>query len=529
MLEKINGIDYAKMIIAAAANLERNKEKLNQLNVFPVPDGDTGTNMAATLKVAAEKISQAMDVHLGKVADIAAQGALFGARGNSGVILSQVLRGFARGFKNKREAGVSELSKAFQYGVVYAYRAVAQPVEGTILTVLREIGKGFKKSIRNKVNIIELIDEAIRYGEVALAKTPELLPALKKAGVVDSGGMGLVLFLQGCLAGLKDESITLNLPEADFSIKKEEQELDEVGMDYIYCTEFIIKGEKLFLEKIRQELMEIGGSLIVAGDENVVKVHIHTNHPGEALELGLRWGLIYNIKIDNMLEQSQEKQKPAKKLGMVAVSPGKGFSEIFQKLGIDEIVDGGQTANPPVSAIVEAINRVPATKVIVFPNNKNIILAAEQAKNLTNKSVTIVNTKNPAQTVAVSLYFDENAEPEELITKINEHLKNLKVIEVTRAVREVRFGELEIKSDDYIAIFNGDIIAAGKDVLLTSMEAVAKVINEDNSLISVFTGEEVLEDVAEKFVSLLEEKYAFCDVEKFYGGQKNYPFYIVVE
>jgi len=224
LLEKINGIDYAKMIIAAAANLERNKEKLNQLNVFPVPDGDTGTNMAATLKVAAEKISQVMDGHLGKVADIVAQGALFGARGNSGVILSQVLRGFARGFKNKREAGVSEVSKAFQYGVVYAYRAVAQPVEGTILTVLREIGKGFKKSIRSKVNIIELLDEAIRYGEVALAKTPELLPALKKAGVVDSGGMGLVLFLQGCLAGLKEESITLNLPEEAFSVKKEEQQ-----------------------------------------------------------------------------------------------------------------------------------------------------------------------------------------------------------------------------------------------------------------------------------------------------------------
>ncbi|GAV23770.1 DAK2 domain-containing protein [Carboxydothermus pertinax] len=528
-MEKLNGIDYAKMIIAAATTLEQNKEKLNQLNVFPVPDGDTGTNLAATMRIAAEKISQVKDDHLGKVADLAAQGALFGARGNSGVILSQVLRGFARGFKNKREAGVAELSKAFQYGVVYAYRAVAQPVEGTILTVLREIGKGFRKNIRSKNNIVELIEEAIQYGEMALAKTPELLPALKKAGVVDSGGMGLVLFLQGSLAGLRGENLVLNPATTNLTSKAESIPLkEEVSLDYIYCTEFIIKGEKLFLDKIRQELNDIGGSLIVAGDENTVKVHVHTNHPGEALELGLRWGLIYNIKIDNMLEQSQSRQNALKKLGTVAVSPGEGFSEIFKQLGIDEIIEGGQT-NPSVAAIVDAINRVPAENVLVFPNNKNIILAAEQAKNLTNKNVFIVKTKNPAQTVTAFLYFNEEARPEELVSKMEEHIQDLKVIEITFAVRDVQFGDLMIKNGEYIAIFNGDIVDADKDLLSVALRATAKVVTVDSGLISIFTGEEVAKEIVDELVLQLQEKYENCDVEIFFGGQKNYPFYIAVE
>lgn len=525
----ITGKQLKDMLLGAYHSFEKNFEAINDLNVFPVPDGDTGTNMMHTMASVAKELSAMSDAaEAGEVGAAAARSAIMGARGNSGVILSQLLRGIGKGVAGKKTLNNTEIGKAFQFGILYAYRSVSKPVEGTILTVARGMAKGAYNAVRSSVSLEEVLLEAIRTGKEELAKTPDMLPALKAAGVVDAGGQGLIVFFEGCLAGLRgqDCEVLKVTPRA----KTQNMRGEPLDLEYPYCTEFIVKGASVDKKTVSEALQGFGNSMIVAVVEDIVKVHIHTKHPGDALNMAQTWGTLHDIKVENMKDQHEnrlftaEDIQPVKHgVGVLTVAAGDGIAKIMHELGAAEIISGGQSMNPPVEDFVNAIENGSCEQYIILPNNKNIILAAEQVRKLLgNSKVSFVPSTNVAQGLAALLHFDATRSLDENTVIMTKEAKEATSGSVTVAVRDSVVNGIEIHEGDYLGILNDKIVCTGG-----SIEKVLQQMLSDGSyeLISLYYGADVTEEQAEELTGSLQDLNEEWEVETFYGGQ---PLYLVL-
>lgn len=555
ILEKIDGALLQKCLTGAAKLLENNKEEVNSLNVFPVPDGDTGTNMLLTVKSALKKALSTEDKSASVIAALASQGSLMGARGNSGVILSQLFRGFANGLKGYDEVDVKILAEALKQAADTAYKAVMKPTEGTILTVARECGE-YAMTISSEKDINVFLEKVIAHGNSALDRTPELLPVLKQAGVVDAGGKGLMFLITGAyyvLSGKEDFEAEFTKADIPADIKPQDEKktkrghIDTDDIEFGYCTEFMINTQFNDIEGFREDISNHGDSLLVVGGEGIIKVHVHTNNPGLVLEKALKLGDLSDIKIDNMRYQHEEvllkdellsmndnntEQKVIsidKEYSFISVSIGEGIDEVFKDLSVDAIVQGGQTMNPSTEDLLNAINKTSGKNVIILPNNSNIILAAEQTKKLSDRNVIVIPTKNIAQGISALLSFNEDSTVEENIDSMNQGISNVISGQVTYAVRDTEFNGTKINKDDIIGLSEKDILVSGKDINKVSFELVEKLNNEDASIITVFYGEEIAEDKAEELRGLLEDKYEDMDIELIYGGQPLYYYIFSIE
>ena len=544
MQKTINGSVFRKMIMAGASLLEQNKKLVDALNVFPVPDGDTGTNMFLTIKSASSEVNNCINNSMDSLCEAYAKGALRGARGNSGVITSQILKGLTSVLGQYQEITTKIFAKAIQEGANIAYKAVTKPKEGTILTVIRTMAETAVEAAKKHQDFEEFMEIVLDKGEEILQKTPEMLPVLKKAGVVDAGGRGLIVLFTGYYKALcGDETLTFNFDDA-----KPVQSVDDViadinnlaDIEFGYCTEFMIihmlkKTTEADIDKLREKLMEIGDSVLCIGDLSLVKVHVHTNEPNRALAYALALGEIWNIKIENMREQNRELKKNMKKveelkpLGMVSVAPGEGLANLFTDLTVDQIIAGGQTMNPSAADIANAVSKVPAEAVFVFPNNKNIILAAEQAKALSEKLIYVVPTKNVPEGIAASLTFNPEASPEENLEAMTAALESVKAGSVTYAVRATHVDGFDLSVGEIIGLDDKAILAKGSDVQTTTEKLVEKLLDEESVNITLFYGEDINEEDAEKLRASLEEKYPNCEVTAIYGGQPVYYYIVSVE
>ncbi len=554
--------DFKKMILGASRFFDREKEKINALNVFPVPDGDTGTNMSMTLNAAVEGTMAYEGDSVGELSEAMASRALMGARGNSGVILSQILRGIARGLQKKEHITPAELSKAFQYGVVYAYKAVSTPVEGTILTVAREMARGIRRSVCRGENLYDSMEEAIKSGKVALDKTTDMLPALKEAGVVDAGGLGLLVFLEGCLSSMKQSlndilshkisrppdpaaeyatATTVPAPPEETSASEE-----PLNLLYPYCTEMIIKNETGDFEGLREMLSTSGDSLIVASYNQSAKVHIHTASPHKVIETALSYGSLHDIKIENMQDQYEPSthsetgsETPAilpntEKTetgitGIISVSFGEGFREIFLSLGADEIVFGGQTMNPKVEDLLNAVNKLPQESVIIMPNNKNIIMVAEQVKTLSDKQVAVLETRTLPEGLAALLSFNSSEKLETNLEDMQTAYNRVKTGLIAHATRDAVVKGSKVGSGEYLGLIGDDITAAGTDLHQAALDLADEIIDEDSDIITIFYGRDLSRERAALLASTVEEKYPAVEVELQYGGQPLYYYIFSVE
>ena len=548
------------MIIAGANLLEHNREAIDALNVFPVPDGDTGTNMSLTMKSTVKEIAAQDIADASRLANMAARGALKGARGNSGVILSQILRGFARGIEGCQTVDAEAFARGLRSGADTAYKAVMKPKEGTILTVIRVIAEDAGRYVgKHPGNLPGLMDKVIRSGEAILAKTPEMLPALKQAGVVDSGGQGLLTVFKGWRAafnGEKIEDTSANIGEAaTFEFEDDHDSLEEIK--FKYCTEFIIQemNEGVTeddINKFRTRLTRIGDCVVVVGDFSLVKVHVHTNEPGKALNYACELGELVNLKIDNMAEERRERLRaaeeaqkaaeqkrqeeeaaqeaePLKDYGMVAVSLGEGFSSIFSDLGVDHIVEGGQTMNPSIEDILDAVSGVGAKTVFVLPNNSNVILAASQAAELAEVDVVVLPTKNVAMGIGAVIAFNPEASVEENRETMTAAAEQVKTGQVTFAVRDTVFEDKEIKEGDIIGIHNGRIETVGQSIHDIALDLVGHVVEDGDSLITVYYGQDTEEADAQALGDEVAAQFPDLDVEVQYGGQPLYYYLISAE
>lgn len=540
-LDVIDGKDFRRMIAGAYSAFMREHEYINSLNVFPVPDGDTGTNMLLTLGAVAKAVAEAPDEGTGSLSRRAADSAIMGARGNSGVILSQLLRGIARGLSGKDKATSAEVGKAFQYGVLYAYRAVARPVEGTILTVAKGIAKGAHRAVRERLAFADILSEAIRAGQEELKRTPELLPALKAAGVVDAGGQGLIVFLTGCLEGLEGR---FSGPEADFGrTLTVPAVVAETNIAHPYCTEFIVKRFTAGLSEVKRQLEQMGDSLVLAQGESVLKVHIHTAHPGAVLESAIAWGTLHDIKIDNMADQHRETVRneppaafnaaaeplPAKAgLAVISVVSGTGLTEIMRQLGAG-VIAGGQTMNPPVEEFIAAVHNGPAEKYIILPNNKNIVLAAAQAKKLLGDKVAIIPTVNVPQGLAAVMAFDPERDLEANIALMTEAQTTVKAGSVTIAVRDSQVRGQTVPAGSFIGVIEGRV-AVWADSLQGALTALVEHLNRPEAgMISLYYGAGLAEAEAQALAGVLQETLSGVEIEVYFGGQPHYQFIISVE
>jgi len=538
------------MLIAGAALLERSKKAVDALNVFPVPDGDTGTNMSMTMNSAVRELRTTDARDVSTVATVAARGALRGARGNSGVILSQLLRGFAKAVDGLVELDAVQMASALKMGSEAAYKAVMKPKEGTILTVARVVAEKAVENAAKGVNILRLIDAMIEDAEEVLSRTPDMLPVLKQAGVVDSGGKGLLTIYRGYKMSLDGEELPEIEPsvEESASIDREENEAailsdnDLENITYGYCTEFFIERlPKDFsaedLNRFKEHIMRIGDSVVVVGDAGLVKVHVHTDVPGKALQMALRLGELNGVKIENMREQHrklmEERKSKEKEHGVVAVSMGDGLDSIFKDLSVDGIVTGGQTMNPSAMDIEKAIKRTCARNVYVLPNNKNIILAAEQAKHLvesdTDIKVHVIPTTSVTQGIAAMVAFAPENTAEEIASAMTEAAKAVKSGAVTFAVRDTSINGFDIKQGNIMAMLEGDIVACGTSVSEAAETLIDRMTDEDSSYITILYGKDVEKSDAEALLSAVEEKYPMADVVLQYGGQPLYYYFISVE
>lgn len=547
--QSIDGLLLKEMIIAGANLLEQNREAIDALNVFPVPDGDTGTNMSLTMKSTVKEIAAVDEHSASKLLSMAARGALKGARGNSGVILSQILRGFARGIDGAETIDAETFAKGLESGAKTAYKAVMKPKEGTILTVIRVIAEDSARYVvKHPGDLPKLLDKVIRSGEAILEKTPDMLPALKQAGVVDSGGQGLLTVLKGWRAafnGEKIEDTTANIGSAaTFEFEDDHESMEEVK--FKYCTEFIIQYmnpgvTEDDINKFRTRLTRIGDCVVVVGDFSLVKVHVHTNDPGNAIQYGIELGELVNVKVDNMLARKRalEAEKapaaveapaePAKEFGMVAVSLGDGFSSIFRDLTVDVVVEGGQTMNPSVDDILNAINQVNAKCVFVFPNNGNVIFAANQAAELAEKEVHVIPTKNVAMGIAAAVAFQDDVSGEENAKRMAEAAEHVKTGTVTYAVRDSEYNGVQIHKGDIIGMHNGKIEYCGNSVHDVVMDMMKAVVTDDAELITVYYGADTTKEDAEQVAAEIAEQYPNCDVDCLLGGQPLYYYLISVE
>ncbi|MBO5889611.1 MAG: DAK2 domain-containing protein [Clostridia bacterium] len=540
-MKTINGAMFAKMVNNASRLLDINRDKIDSLNVFPVPDGDTGTNMSLTIKSAIKEVKQCKTNKLSGVAESVMRGALKGARGNSGVISSQVLRGMCSVLKEVEEADAKLFAKALKSATDVAYSAVSNPKEGTMLTVSRMISECAVESKAKSIE--ELFDEILVRGEEALNLTPELLPVLKKAGVVDSGGMGLLTIYRGMYKAILGEEI--ETVEAEVEVKTQEDSLEHADIlnlgpiEFGYCTEFFITNIKrkttlADIDRLREYLMTIGDSVLVVGDLEFVKVHVHTNNPGRALSHALELGEIDKIKIENMLEQNRELIKKynaeKKKLGMLSICSGEGFSAIFKDINVDQVIEGGQTMNPSASDIADAVCKINAENIFIFPNNKNIILAAEQSKQLIEgKKIHVIPTRTIPEGIAAALAF--NPEEEADVNKINmiHAIDNVVSGQVTYAVRTTKINDFNLKKGDIIGLDDKRILAKGESILECTVSLVDVLKDNMHSSINLYYGYDITEDEAEVIRQAVQDKYPDCDVELFNGGQAVYYFVISLE
>lgn len=539
-LEFVEGIDLVRSIKAGCIKLEHNKDRVDQLNVFPVPDGDTGTNMYLTLMSAVKEGEKNKDQALGKVAKAISKGALMGARGNSGVILSQIFRGIARELEGKEKAGSMDLARAFKNGSDTAYEAVMKPVEGTILTVIREVARACEKEASHNKDIIAMLLSGINAGARTLKKTPDMLPVLKEAGVVDSGGQGLVYFLEGFMEGFALENeIPLDTYRQDMAPETVEAMAVRLeALEYQYCTELLIKGNDLNPEEIKEHLNPLGDSMLVVGGDDLVKVHIHVNHPGKVLESCLQWGQLSDIKINNMLEEvhehrlnleDEQKQKAAKKIGLVAVASGAGVIDILKSLGVDEVVEGGQTMNPSTEDLLSAAEKVNSPAVIIFPNNSNIIMAAQQLDSLTEKKIAVVPTLSVMQAITALVAYDPEGDIDSILSEMTEEIKQVKFAEITYAVRDSAMNGLDIKEGDKIGILAGEITATGDEENEIAQKLLEQMVDEDSELITLFYGNGLREEEAMALKEIIEESFPEHEVEMHWGGQPHYSYFISVE
>ncbi|MGE4282627.1 MAG: DAK2 domain-containing protein [Clostridia bacterium] len=523
------------MIISAANNLENNKKIVDELNVFPVPDGDTGTNMSLTLLTASREVKQKEDDSISVIADVLASASLRGARGNSGVILSQLFRGFAKGMKGSNAVDAKGLALALKAGVDIAYKAVMKPTEGTILTVAREGARIADEISKSNDNIIEVFEAVIEHAKNTLNKTPEMLPVLKKAGVVDAGGKGLIFILEGAFYALQADK-EIELSKTPNAVTEHKSEIAAVeNIQFMYCTEFLVRKRNgaSNADKLKSKIEKLGDSMLVIDDEDVIKVHVHTNNPGTVIQESLKLGELTRIKIDNMKEQHKhlvsEEVKENKRYGFVTVAMGEGLKNIFRDLGADKIIEGGQTMNPSTDDILKAIDTIYAENIFVLPNNKNIILAAEQAKSLSEKNIIVIPTKSIPQGIASMLSFDAEAGQKENYEKMSAALEQVKTGQVTYAVRNSSIEDKDISEGDILGMHNGKIEIVGKDVNETCHELLDILVDEDSSMISIFYGQDIHNEEIEKLLKYAEERFSDCDIEIHDGGQPLYYYIISVE
>ncbi|MCE5195594.1 MAG: DAK2 domain-containing protein [Negativicutes bacterium] len=544
--------DLCRMYFAAANQLLKQRDQINALNVFPVPDGDTGTNMYLTLKSAVDELSAMDHLTVGKVTGAISMGALMGARGNSGVILSQLFRGFSRQMENKEKINTGDYAKAMQEGVNAAYKAVMRPTEGTILTVAKEAAKEALVNARSHKDFVVFFELIVKKSEEALQKTPSQLAVLKQAGVVDAGGAGLLAIYQGFLQGISGKGGEIELPVEEKPQSSSPTSVaqsvvqNSAEIEFAYCTEMIILGEKLDQDHLLQELTPLGDSLMVVGDPKILKVHVHTNHPGKALEYALAMGNLSRVKVENMREQhhhlllQNEEQTAAgetaapvtemKSAGVAAVAAGSGLIDIFHSLGVDFVVEGGQTMNPSTEDIVKAIGQVPAEHVFVLPNNKNIILAAEQAAGLSEKKVYVVPTKNVPQGIASLLAFSPESTDYAAMQQAMLQAANLiRTGQVTHAVRNSTVQGQVIAEGDYLALCEDDIVGSGSDMEIVLKLLLNSLLRDHPEIITIYYGEEVSQTEAEALQKQLQADYPDLEVELYYGGQPVYYYILSAE
>ncbi len=542
MQKTINGVMFKSMILTAAKLLEVNRVNIDALNVFPVPDGDTGTNMSLTIQSAAKAILSCKSNNLTEIAEAASKGALRGARGNSGVILSQIMRGLCATIKDATEIDVRLFTQGLIAGAEVAYGAVSKPKEGTILTVARMVAE-HAKSIKNKNRDFEtFLPEIIAKGNEAVELTPTLLPVLKKAGVVDAGGKGLMCLYEGMYKAIIGEQVNADSYIADdksFDTAMDHADIMSLGnIEFAYCTEFFIinlykKTTLADIERLRESLMRLGDCVIVIGDLELVKVHVHTNQPGVALSKALELGELDKLKIENMLEQNRALMKKyeeeKKEMGMLAVSAGDGLTSIFKDLMVDAVIEGGQSMNPSASDIADAVQRINAENVFVFPNNKNIILAAEQAKSIVeNRTIHVIPTKNIPQGFSAALSFNPELPTDENKANMIHALDTVTVGQVTYAVRNTKLDGFDLKIGDIIGLDNKKILATGKNISQVTLDLIEK-LRSGEELITLYYGQDVKEEDAIELQNKIQETYPDCDVEIQYGGQPIYYYYIALE
>ena len=522
-------------------NLQNNKDLVDKLNVFPVPDGDTGTNMSLTISYAIKELAKVQNDNVTDIGKALSKGSLMGARGNSGVILSQIIRGIAKSVEGKENLNVVDLANAFKNGSDTAYKAVIKPIEGTILTVVRESGEYAEKIAQEDMDMIEFLELVVEKANESLNKTPELLKALKEAGVVDSGGKGLVLIYEGMLSSLKGNNIELveGGISSDTNVSVE-QNISTEDIKYQYCTEFILETNKVDDLTVRERFMKYGDSLAVVGDEGVIKVHVHTNDPGLAIQEALSYGQLLTIKVENMklqhenkvlkeAAQTEEVHVEEKEYGFIATSMGDGLAQIFRDFGVDHIIEGGQTMNPSTEDFMKAIEKLNAKNIIILPNNSNIIMAANQAKELSDKNIVVIPTKNVPQAFAALVTFDGDADIAENEANMMEALSTVKSGQVTYAVRDTVINDVEVKEGNIIGIAEGKLLSAGDKVDEITTDLIEKLVDEDSAIITLFYGEDTSKEDAQALRDALEENFEDVDVELHYGGQPLYYYLISVE
>ena len=550
----MNTIDaklLARMFLAGAKNLEVKKEWINELNVFPVPDGDTGTNMTLTIMSAVKEVNNLEDIQMTSLAKAISSGSLRGARGNSGVILSQLLRGFTKGIRDLEELDAVALARAVDKGVETAYKAVMKPKEGTILTVARGVADKALELAEDAEDLQTFLEDVLEEGRRVLAKTPDMLPVLKEAGVVDSGGQGLMVVLEGAFDAFMGKEVDLTFDGGESAKVVKITPQAEADIKFGYCTEFIIVLNKEFTAEdevdFKAYLSSLGDSIVCVADDEVVKIHVHTNDPGLAIQRALTYGSLSRIKIDNMREEHQEKlikdaekiaaqqaeeaaKAPKKEVGFISVSIGEGFGQIFRDLGVDYLIEGGQTMNPSTEDMLNAIGKVNAEHIFILPNNKNIILAANQAKALTkDKDIIVIPTKTVPQGITAVINYVPEKSVEDNDKDMTEEITRVKTGQITYAVRDTHIDDKEIHEGDIMGIGDHGMLAVGKEVAAVAKETVEQMVDDETELISIYYGEGFTEEEAEKLAGELEEQYDYCDVEVNCGGQPIYYCIISVE
>ncbi len=548
-----------KAFVAGALNLDKNKEYINELNVFPVPDGDTGTNMTLTILSAKREVEAVSDSDMSGIARAMSTGSLRGARGNSGVILSQLLRGFSKKIADEKELDVHVIADAFQKAVETAYKAVMKPKEGTILTVAKGVATKARECADADVSLEQFCEDVIAHGNEVLDRTPEMLPVLKEAGVVDSGGKGLMVVLQGAVDALTGKVVvdeTMTAPVVKKTVTgASSNDISTADIKFGYCTEFIINLEKPFDEdeedKLKAYLESIGDSIVCVAFDGIVKIHVHTNHPGQAFEKGLTYGYLSNMKVDNMrLEHNErlmtsadkeeaEKQeeirrkkqeKPSKECGFIAVSMGDGLKDLFVELGVDYVIEGGQTMNPSTEDMLNAIDKVNAKNVFIFPNNKNVVLAANQAADLCeDKNIIVMATANAPQGISAMIAYDSTISLEDNKTNMLEAIENVKSGQVTYAVRDTSIDGKTIKQGDIMGLSDKGLLAVGSDIADVAFDVISECYDEDKEIISIYYGSDVTKEDAEKLSERVSEEFPDCDVSLYFGGQPIYYYIVSVE